>query len=134
MARKGKVLDLSKAMGADKASAIQRLTLYIPSRDRHGADFDPKPWVEQALKLLSGIGGGATALPPVDGAWFNQETSKLVTGKVVLAYTFIEPDKFETALPALRAFLHRLGRETDQGEIVFEFEDRLFRIHEYDLK
>ena len=95
MARKRNVLDLSKVIGADEASAIQRLTLYIPSKDRHGRGFDAKPWVDRALKLLSGIGGGATALPPVDGAWLNPETSVLVTEKVVLAYTFIDPDKFE---------------------------------------
>lgn len=35
-------------------------------------------------------------------------------------------------LPALRAFLHRLGRETDQGETVFEFDDRLYKIRTYD--
>lgn len=134
MARREKPLDLEKAMGADAASAIQRLTLYIPSRDQHGKDFNPKPWVDEALRLLSSIGGGATAMPPVDGAWLNPATAKLVIEKVVLVYTFIDPDKFVAALPALRAFLHRLGRETDQGEIVFEFEDRLFRIRQYDPK
>lgn len=132
MARREKPLDLAKIMGADEASAIQRLTLYIPSRDQHGEDFDPRPWVDRALELLSSIGGGATAMPPVDGAWFNPATSRLVIEKVVLVYTFIDPDRFVAALPALRTFLHRLGRETDQGEIVFEFEDRLFRIRTYD--
>jgi hypothetical protein len=132
MARRQKTLDLAKVMGADAASAIQRLTLYIPSRDQHGEDFDPRPWVDEALRLLSSIGGGATAMPPVDGAWFNPATAKLVIEKVVLVYTFIDADKFVEHLRALRAFLHRLGRETDQGEIVFEFEDRLFRIRAFD--
>jgi hypothetical protein len=132
VARRRKALDLAEAVGADQASAIQRLTLYIPSRDQHGQDFDPKPWIDRALELLSTIGGGATAMPPVDGAWINPKTSQLVTEKVVLVYTFIDPDKFEAALPELRAFLHELGKETDQGEIVFEFEDRLFKIRKYD--
>ena len=132
MARRRKALDLAEAVGAAQASAIQRLTLYIPSRDQHGQDFDPKPWIDRALEFLSTIGGGATAMPPVDGAWINPKTSQLVTEKVVLVYTFIDPDKFEAALPELRAFLHALGKETDQGEIVFEFEDRLFRIRKYD--
>ena len=134
MARREKPLDLAKLMGADETSAIERLTLYIPSRDQHGKDFDPRPWVDRALRLLSSIGGGATAMPPVDGAWFNPDTSTLVIEKVVLVYTFIDPKKFVAALPALRTFLHQLGHLTDQGEIVFEFENRLYRIRKYDRK
>jgi hypothetical protein len=125
-------LDLAERMGADESAAIQRLTLYIPSRDADGNPFDAKPWVDEALILLSRIGGGATALPPVDGAWLNPETSRLVVEKVVLAYTFIDPDRFEATLDELRSFLHRLGRDTGQGEVVFEFDDRLYRIRAYD--
>jgi len=126
--------DLAAVVGAAESAAIQRLTLYIPSRDKDGRDFDPSPWVEEALRLLSKIGGGATAMPPVDGAWLNPETSELIREKVVLVYTFIDPDQFEATLDELRAFLHRLGRETDQGEIVFEFDDRLFKIRDYDAR
>jgi len=32
----------------------------------------------------------------------------------------------------LREFLHRFGRETNQGEVVFEFDGEFFRIREYD--
>ncbi len=83
---------------------------------------------------MSKIGGGATALPPVDGAWVNPETSQLIREKIVLAYTFIDPDKFEATLPELRTFLHRLGRETDQGEVVVEFDNELYRLRTFDTK
>ncbi len=109
MASKRRRLNLAEALGAEDAVSIQRLTLYIPSRDKNGKDFDPGPWVDEALRLLSTIGGGATAMPPVDGAWLNPETSEPVTEKIVLAYTFIEPERFLAALPALRTFPHRLG-------------------------
>lgn len=125
-------IDVGQAIGADDGAAIQCLTLYIPSQDRNGVAFDQRPWVEEALKLLSAIGGGATALPPVDGAWLNPETQELIREKVVLAYTYVDAEKFVARLPALRAFLHRLGRETDQGETVFEFDDRLYKIRAYD--
>jgi hypothetical protein len=125
-------LDLVEVLGAAESAAIQRLTLYIPSRDKNGIEFDPRPWIGEALNLLSNIGGGATAMPPVDGTWLNPETSELVREKVVLVYTFIDPDKFEAMLEKLRAFLHRLGRETGQGEVVFEFDDRLYKIRDYD--
>lgn len=47
-------------------------------------------------------------------------------------YTYIIPDKFEKNLNSLREFLHRFGRETNQGEVVFEFDGEFFRIREYD--
>jgi hypothetical protein len=125
-------LDLGDAVGAAENGSIQRLTLYIPSRDRDGVAFDPSPWIEEALMLLSRIGGGATAMPPADGAWLDPDRDTLVREKVVLAYTFIDPDRFEAMLPELRRFLHRLGRETRQGEVVCEFEGVLFKIRDYD--
>ncbi|MBS0540274.1 MAG: hypothetical protein JSR47_16015 [Proteobacteria bacterium] len=84
--------------------------------------------------MLAVIGGGATAMPPADGAWINPVTTKVIKEKVTLVYTYIDPDKFEKNLSKLRAFLHRLGRETSQGEVVCEFADRLFRITKYDPK
>lgn len=125
-------IDLGGVLGADEGGSVQRLTLYVPSQDRDGVEFDPSPWIEEALKLLSKIGGGATAMPPADGAWLDPDRDTLMREKVVLAYTFIDPDRLEAMLPELRRFLHRLGRETRQGEVVCEFEGVLFKIRDYD--
>ncbi len=125
-------VNVGNALGAAEDASIERLTLYIPSQDRDGQSFDPLPWITEAMRLLSSIGGGATAMPPADGAWLNQLTGSLIIEKVVLVYTFIDPDRFEAQLTALRNFLHRLGRETNQGEVVCEFEGQLFKIREYD--
>jgi hypothetical protein len=125
-------IDLGNALGAAEEGSAERLTLYIPSRDRDSVAFDPQPWIEEALRLLSRIGGGATAMPPADGAWLNPETDALVREKVVLVYTFIDPDRFERELPDLRRFLHRLGQETRQGEVVCEFQAVLFKPRDYD--
>jgi len=35
-------------------------------------------------------------------------------------------------LPRLREFLHRMGRETNQGEVAFEFAGRFYRIRMFD--
>ena len=51
-------LNLGDALGVAEDASIERLTLYIPSRDRDGRRFDPRPWVDEALRLLSQIGGG----------------------------------------------------------------------------
>jgi hypothetical protein len=125
-------LDLGQALGAAEDASIERLTLYIPSHDRDGRRFDPQPWIDEALGLLARIGGGATAMLPADGAWLNPATDRLVVEKVVPVYTFIDPDRFEQQLGALRRFLHRLGRETNQGEVVCEFEGQLFKLRDFD--
>jgi hypothetical protein len=125
-------LDLRTSLGASADTAIQCLTFYIPSADRDGNRSDPHPWVEEALVLLSDIGGGATVLPPVDGGWFNPDTGRLIKEKIILAYTYVQPGRFIGSLPRVRAFLHRMGRQTRQGEVVAEFNNRLYRIITYD--
>jgi hypothetical protein len=123
---------LVDALGAAEGASSECLTLYIPSKDSAGNDFEQRPWVEEALDLLSGIGGGATVLPPAARAWLNPETGALIREDVVLAYTYVDPDKFEASLGMLREFTHRLGRETRQGEVAVEFAGRLYKIRQYD--
>jgi hypothetical protein len=125
-------LDLGAAIGASESGSVQRLTIYVPSRDREGADFDSVPWVNAALRLLSEIGGGATAMPPADGAWLDADRDVLILEKVTLVYTFVDPIRFIAHLPDLRHLLHRLGKETGQGEVACEFDAVLYKIRAYD--
>ena len=124
--------DLADLLGSDEAGSAETLTLYIPSCDRDGTPFDTAPWVEEALRLLSTIGGGATAMPPADGAWLNPASGQLVREPVVLVYTFVRPEAFEAKVGEVREFLHRLGRNTGQGEVVCDFGGVLYRIWTYD--
>lgn len=71
-------------------------------------------------------------LPPADGTWLNPESHEILWEKTTLIYTYIDADKFEENLGALRKFLHRFGRETNQGEVVFEFDGVFYRIRKYD--
>jgi hypothetical protein len=108
------------------------LTLYIPDRDEDGNPLpDQRRWALEAAELLARIGGGVTIMPPVEGGWVN-DSGQLVWERPVLAYTFIRPTPFRKLLPDLREFLHRLGRETHQGEVAFEFDGRFYRIRQFD--
>lgn len=51
-----------------------------------------------------------------------------------MIYTYIDPDRFERNIKELRVFLHSFGHQTNQGEVVFEFDGRLYRIRKYDAK
>jgi len=60
------------------------------------------------------------------------ENSEIIQEKAKIIYTYIFPDKFEENIGALREFLHRFGRETNQGEVVVEFDGRFYRIRKLD--
>jgi hypothetical protein len=123
--------DFAGYMGAS-APSTQRLTLYIPTVDRHGVLIPNREvWLREAVRLLSALGGGATVFPNQMGAWFDPDTEEVLEEPVDVAYTFIKPDAFEAHLEELRSFLHRLGRLTDQGEVGFEFDGQFFRIVDF---
>jgi hypothetical protein len=124
---------LAKLLGAVDEPSFQRLTLYIPDKDKNGKVIKKlNDWLRKAREMLTVIGGGATALPPADGTWLNPENEETVWEKTTLIYTYVDPDRFEDNIRSLRAFLHAFGRQTNQGEVVFEFDGRFYRIRKYD--
>ncbi|MFY9226903.1 MAG: hypothetical protein WAQ98_29785 [Blastocatellia bacterium] len=126
-------IDINKAIGATASQiSSQLLRLYIPNKDRNSKEFGTqRKWVLEAANLLAEIGGGCTIMPPVEGIWLD-ENKVAVWENPVIIYTYVNVEKFVEKLPELRKFLHSLGRETNQGEIVFEFDGQFFRIVEYD--
>lgn len=125
-------MNLAKGLGAEEGFSTQKLCLYIPDRDKNDGEVpDYEQWVREAREILSRIGGGATALPPADGTW-EKESGEILWEHTRLVYCFVDPDRFEANIGALRTFLHRFGRETDQGEVVAEFDGRFYRIRTFD--
>src|SRR5216684_8076877 len=117
MARKddedeGVEIDIVAGLGADPDVSAQCISLYIPNKDREGEEIgDQRKRVLEAIRLLSEINGGATAMPPVEGGWVNDDTGKIVWENPVFVYSFVRPDPFIENLPRLREFVHRMGRE-----------------------
>jgi hypothetical protein len=124
--------DLGKELGAAEQPSGQRLTLYIPNKDRDGrAIADHQSWCKQAQALLTAIGGGATAFPPVGGTWRRPDGTDLWEETTII-YTYIEPDLLVANVQRLREYLHRFGRETNQGDVVFEFDGNFWPIDMFD--
>ncbi len=123
---------LGEAMGASDETSVQVLTLYIPNKDRHNVEFgQQRKWVLEAAGLLARIGGGVTIMPPAEGGWVDH-MGGIVWESPVIIYSFVKPKLFSESVPALREFLHRMGRETNQGEVAFEFDGWFYRITEFD--
>jgi hypothetical protein len=124
--------NLGKELGATEEPAAQRLTLYVPNKNRDGALVDGhERWTKEAQEILTEIGNGATGFPPVDGTWRKPDGTDLWE-QTKIVYTYIDPDKLAANLQRLREFLHRFGRETNQGKVVFEFDGWLWSIDKYD--
>ena len=125
-------IGFAAAMGATEDPSAQCFTIYIPNKDRRGAEFGgQRKWVLEALRLLARLNGGATAMPPAEGVWRTPD-GEMVWEDPVVVYSFLRPEAFFADLPAVREFLHRMGRETDQGEIAVELDGRFYRITSFD--
>lgn len=124
--------DLGRALGADDSTSPQCFTIYVPNKDRDGRPVsDQQDWIEEAIALMCEINGGATAMPPVDGAWKN-ERGEVIRENPVVVYSYIATEAFTAGLPRIREFLHRMGRRTNQGEIAAEYDGRFYHIRRFD--
>ena len=125
-------LNLGAALGASADAAVQCFAVYVPNKDRSDQEIGTQRlWVLEALRLLTEVNGGATAIP-VEGGWLCPD-GKIILEHPVIVYSYVtDPAAFARHLPRLRAFLHRLGRETNQGEVAFEFDDHFYRIRNFD--
>ncbi len=124
-------LDLGEYLGAE-SDAFEVLALYIPDRDRLGKEIgNQRQWVLEGANLLCRIGGGVTIEPAVEGGWYDEVRDATIWECPIRIFTYIKPEAFERLLPELKAFVRRLGRETNQGEVAVELADVFYRIREF---
>src|SRR5580700_8690350 len=94
-------VDLAAALGVGEVSA-QCFAIYVPNKDRDGKEIgNQRAWVLEAIRLLSSINGGATAMPPVEGGWQNDQ-GEIIWESPVVVYSFIRPDGFLANLSRIR--------------------------------
>ncbi len=112
------------------------LVLFVPSVERDGKTaIDQSLWVDEALRLLGGVFGGATAYPRARGVWRDDERGgSLVLDEPVVIHCYVQPELLqdETNLAALGAFCRRMGRETNQGEVGLVIDNEYFAICDFE--
>lgn len=106
----------------------QRFAVYVPNKDRDGASVEQEKWVNAIMQVLSDLCGGATAMPPVRGAWLNEATQTLVYEEPVLVYAYVNPEKFVAGIEKLVDTVRAMGEQTNQGQVAFEFDNVLYFI------
>src|SRR5262245_823921 len=107
----------AELLGADKSESTL-LVLFIPSRDRFDLPIDQGPWVNEALRVLGELFGGATAFPQGRGVWRDDARGGvLIYDEPVVIQCYTNEATVESKAPALRGFLVRMGTETRQGAV-----------------
>ncbi|PUE55527.1 hypothetical protein [Limnohabitans parvus] len=104
----------------------QKLSLYVPNKDKNGLHVDQSVWVDQTIRLFSKLFGGATVFPNILGAWLNKETDQLIVEEPQIVYSYMTADAFIKAADELKTFMYRMGNETNQGQIGFEFDSTFY--------
>lgn len=109
------------------------VTLFVPSQTRDGDPIDHKFWRTQALEAMTSLFGGATAIE-CEGAWRDDDRGGSVkTEKVSAVVSLMTKSTWNSATVwVLREFLHRMGREANQGEVGLIVDNVYFPIREFD--
>ena len=111
--------EIADILLADKPEGSSQVVLFIPSKDRQGKQIDQGYWVDEGLRVVGQAFRGGTAFPPGKGVWRDDERGgELLFETTVMILSFVNPvDLTDKAVLSLKAFLLRLGREGNQGEV-----------------
>ncbi len=109
----------ARALGASQPLGTAHLMIFVPSADRDGKKLKGPSWTRPTLRTLGKLFRGATAYPKGLGVWRDDQAGgTLVFDDTTIVFSYVAPkDLTNDALLELRSFLHRLGRETNQGEM-----------------
>lgn len=106
------------ALGATLPVGSEQITLFIPDKDRDGQAIDQAHWTDDALATLGRLFRGAIAFPPGKGVWRDDARGGTLLREVtVMVTSYVPISELKRNLGQLRAFLHRFGREANQGEV-----------------
>ena len=108
------------------------VTLFVPSLTRDGVPLDHDTWRTQALEVMTRLFGGAT-VAECDGAWRDDERGGAIkVERISTVQSFMAKSSWnKETVRELATFLHRMGREADQGEIGLIVGGEYFPIREF---
>lgn len=122
--------NIGALFGATNVYGASKITIYLANKDRHNNPVkNIETYISTGMSLLADINGGVTRLPWAEGMWFESDEDDIVADgmdssrdETTLIYSFIRnPQAFVRRSKELRAFLHKYGRETNQGEVLVEY-------------
>ena len=133
MSRK-RVERAAASLGASQSLGTVHLVIFVPSVDRNGRKLEGSSWTRPTLEVLGRLFRGATANPRGLGVWRNDRAGgELVFDDTTIVFSFVTPaDLTDSSLMVLRHFLHRMGREANQGEVGLVLDGTYIGITEFE--
>lgn len=120
-------------LGATTPQGTIQIVFYVPSKDRFEKDIPHEKWVKETLETFGRLFRGATAFPRAQGVWRDDaHGGKLVHENPTIVECYVDRKALNKGKKELRRFLHRLGRETNQGEIGIVIDSKYFGITIFD--
>jgi hypothetical protein len=127
---------LRQALGGGPPAGVEQVTLFVPSVDRLGEPIDQGYWTEQALTTFGRLFRGATAFPPGRGVWRDDDRDgELVFDDTQMVLSYVEEGlltRDHEVIKGLRAFLCRMGRDANQGEVGIVIDGTYIGIVDYE--
>jgi len=132
--RKSPAQGAARALGAIRPQGTVHLLIFVPSADRAGRKLKGPSWTKPTLSVLGRLFRGATAYPRGLGVWRDDEAGgTLVFDDTTIVFSYVAPeDLTPAALGELRGYLHRLGKETNQGEVGLVLDGKYLGIASFD--
>ena len=121
-------------LGADQyQEKDDYVAVFIPSQKRNGESLDHEYWCKEAVQTMSTLFGGATSMKGL-GGWRDDEFEKKIKQEPIsIVFSFMNKNDWNKEnVFALRKFLHRMGREAEQGEIGLYKSGKYIPIRNYD--
>jgi hypothetical protein len=85
-----------------------------------GAEINQNFWVDESLRMLGELFGGATAFPQGRGVWRDDaQGGKLLFDEPVVVQCYTTIELIDRQYVGLRDFFMRMGTEAKQGAIGF---------------
>jgi len=128
------IKDYRRSLGANLPSGTIQVVIFVPNKDRDGNDVDQGHWRDLALETLGRLFRGATAFPPGEGVWRDDERGgTLLFEQVIIVISYVNARELSAkTLHELRRFLHKFGREANQGEVGIIIGGTYYGISRYD--
>ncbi len=126
-------LDTSNWLGAVRGDPRNfTVSVFVPSQTRDGIPIDHGAWQVQALEVMAKLFGGATVIEG-KGAWRDDERGgKIGVEKISAVFSLMAKSSWnKKTVPELAKFLHRMGRDSNQGEIGLVVDGQYFPIREF---
>ena len=124
---------IPSALGSTYPIGTEQITLFLPNKDRLGKPIDQEFWTDKTLTALGKLFRGATAFPPGKGVWRDDiHGGELLREITVMVVTYVPREELNENIKNLRVFLHRFGREANQGEVGLVINSSYYGISKYD--